>query len=159
VPDSELILLVEDDEDHAFLIRRGLGKGTSLDSLQVVTRGEEAIEYLEGTGPYSNRTKFPLPAVVLLDLNLPGISGFDVLRWIRQQPPLKTLRVVVMTCPELDPDANLACVLGADSFITKPIDFASLIHMIEASRSYWLGFDTAPKALRAGMTTGNGLKV
>jgi CheY-like chemotaxis protein len=147
--DQSLILLIEDNVDHAFLIRRGLGEGTPIKSLRVVTRGEEAIEYLEGTGRYSNREEFPLPAVVLLDLNLPGISGFDVLRWIRQQPGLKTLRVVVMTCSELDQDANLACILGADSFITKPVDFASLIQMIQASRAYWLGIDTTAQIFRS----------
>jgi CheY-like chemotaxis protein len=147
MPDPELILLVEDDEDHAFLIRRVCWKGTPIMPLQVVTSGEEAIEYLEGTGRYSNRAEFPLPAVVLLDLRLPSMDGFEVLRWIRQRPGIRTIRVMVMTCSELDHDVSLACVLGANSFITKPVDFASLIHMIEASRSYWLGFDKAPKSL------------
>jgi CheY-like chemotaxis protein len=137
--DQELILLVEDNEDHALLIRRGLCKSTPIKSLQVVTSGEEAIEYLEGTGRYCNRQEFPLPAVVLLDLDLPGISGFDVLRWIRKQAGLKPLRVVVITCSELEQDASLACILGANSFIVKPADLESLIQMIEASRAYWLG--------------------
>ncbi len=159
MPDPDLILLVEDDEDHAFLIRRVFWKGTPIMPLQVVTSGEEAIEYLEGAGRYSNRAEFPLPRVVLLDLRLPGMDGFEVLRWIRQRPGLKTLRVVVMTCSEFEQDASLACILGADSFITKPADFASLIQMIQASRAFWLGFDTAPKVFRAGMTTDNGLKV
>ena len=139
--DQSLILLVEDNEDHALLIRRGLCKGTSIESLQVVTSGEEAIEYLAGTGRYSDRDEFPLPAVLLLDLSLPGISGFDVLRWIRRQTGLKTLRVVVITCSELEQDVSLACTLGANSFIVNPVDLDSLIRMVEASRSYWLGID------------------
>jgi CheY-like chemotaxis protein len=159
VPDPELILLVEDDEDHAFLIRRVFWKGTPIMPLQIVTSGEEAIEYLEGMGRYSNRAEFPLPAVVLLDLRLPGISGFDVLKWIRQQPGIKTMRVVVMTGSELAQDASLACILGADSFITKPMEFASLIRMIQASRSYWLGIDKAPQAFRGDTIMESGRKV
>jgi len=157
--DQEIILLVEDNEDHAFLIRRGFGKSTPIESLQVVTSGEEAIEYLEGTGRYSNREEFPLPAVVLLDLDLPGISGFDVLRWIRKQTELKTLRVVVITCSELEQDVSLACILGANSFIVKPVDLESLIQMIEASRAYWLGSDKTPQAFRGHTIMEGGRKV
>jgi CheY-like chemotaxis protein len=158
VPDPELILLVEDDEDHAFLIRRVFWKGTPI-PLQIVRSGEEAIEYLQGMGRYSKRAEFPLPAVVLLDLRLPGISGFEVLKWIRQQPGIKTMRVVVMTCSELAQDASLACILGADSFIVKPVDLDSLIHMIEASRAYWLGIDKAPQAFRGHAIMESGRKV
>jgi CheY-like chemotaxis protein len=157
--DQEIILLVEDNEDHAFLIRRGLGKGTPIESLQVVTSGEEAIEYLEGTGRYSNRSEFPLPAVLLLDLELPGISGFDVLRWIRNCPGLNTLKVVVITCSELEQDASLACILGANSFIVKPADLRSLIEMVETSRAYWLGSDKTPQAFRGHTIMEGGRKV
>ena len=138
MPDRELILLIEDNEDHALLIRRGLGKGPAI-QFNVLVSGEEAIEYLGGTGRYSDRDEFPLPAVVLLDLELPGISGFEVLRWIRKQPELKGVWVVVITCSELEQNASLASILGANSFITKPRDLNSLIQMVEASRPYWLG--------------------
>jgi CheY-like chemotaxis protein len=140
----ELILLVEDNEDHALLIRRGLCKGPSVESLQVAISGEEALEYLGGTGRYSDRDEFPLPSVVLLDLELPGISGFEVLRWIRKQTELKSVWVVVMTCSESEQNASLASILGANSFIVKPKDLDSLIQMVEASRPYWLG----PQAVR-----------
>jgi len=137
--DREMILLVEDNEDHAFLIRRGLCKGPSVGPLQVVISGEEAIEYLSGTGRYSDRDEFPLPSVVLLDLELPGVSGFEVLRWIRKQTELNNVWVVVITCSELEQDASFASILGANSFILKPRDLDSLIQMVEASRPYWLG--------------------
>lgn len=137
--DRELILLVEDNEDHALLIRRGLCKGPSIESLQVVISGEEAIEYLSGIGRYSDRDEFPLPSVVLLDLELPGVSGFEVLRWIRKQTELNNVWVVVITCSESKQDASFASILGANSFILKPRDLESLIQMVEASRPYWLG--------------------
>jgi CheY-like chemotaxis protein len=153
VPDPELILLVEDNEDHALLIRRAFWKGTPISPLQVVTSGEEAIEYLQGAGRYSNWAEFPLPTVAVLDLKLPGIDGFEVLRWIRKQHGLRALRVVVMTCSELDQDVNLAYQLGANSFIVKPVALEDLIQMIEVSRRYWLRFDKAPEVFRAGTTT------
>jgi len=154
--DQELILLVEDNEDHVLLIRRAFLKGNPTSPLHIVTSGEEAIEYLEGAGRYSNWSEFPLPTVVVLDLKLPGIDGFEVLSWIRKQPGLRTLRVVVMTCWELDQDVNLAYELGANSFIVKPAALEDLIQMIEMSRSYCLSFDKAPEVFRAGTTTGGG---
>jgi len=92
-----VFLLVEDNADDVVLIQRAFAKAKVLNPLQITRRGEEAIEYLSGTGKYSNRSEFPLPALVLLDLNMPGLNGFDVLRWIREQPGLVTLRVVVLT--------------------------------------------------------------
>ena len=151
---EQLILLVEDNDEHALLIRRGLCKGTAIESVQIVTSGEEAIEYLEGTGRYSHRDEFPLPSVVLLDLDLPGISGFDVLRWIRKQPILKTLWVVVITCSVLEQDVSLASILGANSFIVKPRDLDSLIQMVEASRSYWMGADEVSLPVLPGRNAG-----
>ena len=71
-----------------------------------------------------------------------------MLRWIRQQTGLKNLRVVVITCSELEQDVSLACTLGANSFIVKPVDLDSLIRMVEASRSYWLGIDKPPHSSR-----------
>ena len=156
--DQELILFVEDNEDHVLLIRRAFLKENPTTPLHVVTSGEEAIEYLEGAGRYSNWWEFPLPTVVVLDLNLPGIDGFEVLSWIRKQPGLRTLRVVVMTCSELDQDVNLAYQLGANSFIVKPAALEDLIQMIEVSQSYWLRFDQAPEVFRAGTTAGGGEK-
>jgi CheY-like chemotaxis protein len=154
--DPELTLLIEDNEDHALLIRRAFLKGNPINPLQVVTSGEEAVEYLEGAGRYSNWSEYPLPTAVVLDLKLPGIDGFEVLRWIRKQSGLRTLRVVVMTCSELDQDVNLAYQLGANSFIVKPAALEDLIQMIEVSRSYWLRFDKAPEVFRAGTTTCGG---
>ena len=95
MPESALFLLVEDEEDHVVLVRRAFDKAKILNPLQVVRSGEEAMVYLEGAGPYSNRDEFPLPKLVLLDIKMPGISGFDVLRWLRQQPHLRALRVIV----------------------------------------------------------------
>jgi CheY-like chemotaxis protein len=94
-PDQSVILLVEDLADDVLLIRRAFEKAKVINPIHVVPNGEEAISYLNGSGKYANRAEYPLPDLVLLDLKMPGIDGFEVLRWIRQQPGLSSLRVVV----------------------------------------------------------------
>src|SRR5690349_19737256 len=122
-----VFLLVEDNADDVVLVKRAFAKAKVLNPLHITRRGEEAIDYLSGTGKYANRAEFPLPGLVLLDLNMPGLSGFDVLRWIRQQPGLRTLRVVVLTSSDETRDVNLAYQLGANSFLVKPVDFERFV--------------------------------
>jgi len=90
--------------------------------------------------------EFPSPSVVLLDLNLPGIGGFDVLRWVRNQPGLRKLRVVVLTASDRISDVNQAYQLGASSFLVKPADLDSLIQIMAAFRGHWLWLKTPPEA-------------
>src|SRR5438067_2100329 len=111
--DSAVILLAEDDDDHVLLVRRAFKQAHLLNPLHVVHDGEEAIAYLKGEGQYSNRAEFPLPALLLLDLKMPRKHGFEVLKWIRDQPGLRTLRVIVLTSSDDDHDVNLAHLLGA----------------------------------------------
>lgn len=150
--DQDLILLVEDDEDQVLSIRRSFWKARVLNPLHVVRSGEEAIEYLGGTGRYSNRPEYPLPAVVLLDLKLVCMDGFEMLRWIRQRTGLEGLRVVVLTLSNRLQDMNLAYQLGANSFLVKPMDLESLIQIMNAFRGYWLWMKEAPEALRTSGT-------
>src|SRR4051812_28573679 len=95
--DNQHILLAEDDPNDVLLIQRAFQKAGLRIALEVVADGEQAIEYLSGRGIYSNREKYPLPFLLLLDLKMPGIDGFEVLQWIRGQPSLKRLLVVVLT--------------------------------------------------------------
>jgi len=146
MPDRALFLLVEDDEDQVALIRRAFDKAKIVNPVQVVRSGEEAMVYLEGAGPYSNRHEFPLPKLVLLDLKMPGISGFDVLRWIRRQPGLKALRVVVLTASNEIRDVNEAYELGANSFLVKPVDFEDFVRLSKAIQGYWIWLSKTPEA-------------
>jgi CheY-like chemotaxis protein len=123
MPDQALILVIEDSSADILLVRRAFSQAKLTNPLQVVTNGEEAIAYLSGTGKYENRTEFPLPTLVLLDLKMPGIDGFEVLAWIRKNPNLRGLRVVVLTSSDDTKDVNRACQLGANSFLVKPLDF------------------------------------
>ena len=143
------ILLVEDNEDHVFLLRHAFQKAEILNPLQVANNGEEAIAYLEGTGRYSDWTDFPLPLMVLLDLKMPGLSGFDVLRWIRQKPGLKALRVAMLTSSDLGPEIKMAYELGANVFLTKPVDLNRLVEMVKVVRAHWLECAQRPEISRS----------
>src|SRR4051812_3935888 len=97
MPERLVVLLVEDSEDDILIIRKAFQKAGIPNPMHVVRNGEEAIAYLSGTGKYALRDEYPLPALVLLDLKLPRIDGFEVLRWIRQTSGMTALRVVVLT--------------------------------------------------------------
>src|SRR6266404_2742778 len=103
-----VILIVEDNEMDRVFIRRAFAKARVLNPLVEVHTGEEAVSYLKGEGRYANRDEYPLPDLVLLDLKLTGITGFQVLKWIRQQPGLSEVRVVVLTGSTATENINLA---------------------------------------------------
>jgi len=138
------LLLVEDDPNDVALIRRAFKKARILNPLNIVHDGEEAIAYLAGEGKYADRSKFPLPAVVLLDLKLPRRSGHEVLAWLRQQPGLRRLPVVVLTSSNDAPDVRRAYDLGANSYLVKPVSFDGLMEMVKTLGLYWLVFNHAP---------------
>ena len=117
--------------------------------LHVVRDGEECIAYLEGVGKYANRNEYPLPALLLLDLNMPRTDGFEVLRWIRENPYLNRLRVVVLTTSDHIYDVNRAYDLGANSFLVKTRQLEDFIAQIDAIQSYWLSFSRAPQIIRS----------
>ena len=146
--DQALFLLVEDSEDDILLTRRAFVRANILNPLQVVRNADEAIQYLAGEGPYSNRDEFPLPSVVLLDLKMPGKDGFEVLRWIRQQPGLNTMRVIVLTSSNTMKDVNEAYQLGANSFLVKPVEFEQFVLATLALKGYWIWLDHEPETFR-----------
>lgn len=148
VSDQAVFLLVEDNDNDALLLRRAFVKARVLNPLHVARSGEEAIAYLSGTGKYATRSEYPLPSLVLLDLKMPGLDGFDVLRWIRQEPELRALRVVVLTSSDELRDINLAYQLGANSFLVKPADFERFVEISQALNGYWMWLDKAPELSR-----------
>jgi CheY-like chemotaxis protein len=106
--------------------------------LEVVTSGEQAIEYLGGTNRYADWHQFPLPSIVLLDLKMPGMSGFDVLKWIRQRPGLKALRVAMLTSSDMPSEIKTAHDLGANIFLTKPMELQRLVQIMRTLNEHWL---------------------
>lgn len=147
-PERMVILLVEDLEDDILLVRRAFAAAKLHTPLQVVRDGEEAIEYLLGIGKYSNRDEFPLPHLILLDLKMPKMGGIEVLRWIRQQPQLKSLRVIVLTSSEDIFDVNRAYEAGANSFLVKPLEFINYPAMMRTLSTFWLSDSKAPQVDR-----------
>ena len=149
MPDEAIILLVEDREDDILLIKKAFTEGHINNPLQIVRDGDEAMSYLAGEGDYANRAEYPLPDLVLLDLKLPRVDGFEVLRWIRRQPGFATMRVVVLTSSDAIRDVNRAYSLGANSFMVKPLEFENVVELAKVLRTYWLKTDKAPSASRS----------
>ena len=143
-----VILIVEDRGDDILLIQRAFQKATVTNPVQVVRTGEEALAYLSGEGSYSNRAEYPLPALVLLDLKLPGIDGFEVLSWIRSQPGTRGLPVVVLTSSNEMSDVNRAYKLGANSFFVKELDFQGTVDFSKLLQNYWLTKTMLPESSR-----------
>jgi CheY-like chemotaxis protein len=114
------LLLVEDSDDDAFFLQRALQKAAINLPLQIVTDGQRALNYLAGEGKYGDRTQFPMPSLVFLDLKLPYVHGFEVLGWIRSQPALKNLPVIVLTSSPEDRDRKQASDLAAQGYLVKP---------------------------------------
>ena len=107
-------------------------------------RAAAAIDYLAGAGPYANREEHPMPCLVLLDLNMPGKSGLDVLKWIRTQPRISTLPIVVITSSNQDSDIHRAYLLGANGYLIKPGKPDELLVMVKGIRDYWLAQNRSP---------------
>jgi CheY-like chemotaxis protein len=121
------LLLVEDNPDDIFLMRRALKKSGLELPVQIVTDGKQALDYLAGTGAYSDRSEFPRPAWVFLDLKLPYFNGFEVLEWIRHDPENQHLDVIILTSSPEDRDKETAQRLGALAYLVKPPTVASLL--------------------------------
>jgi CheY-like chemotaxis protein len=133
------VLLVEDDANDAILIQRSLKQAGLRNRLVVLSDGHQAVNYLSGHGPYRDRTQYPLPVLILLDLGLPKVSGFEFLQWLRNEPEFTGLPVVVLTGSAFSPDVKRAYALGANSFLVKPTDSAELAVMLKSTTEYWLG--------------------
>lgn len=125
------ILLIEDNPDDVVFFRRGAEKAGVDKSVQVAGDGEEAVAYLDGRGSFQDRTLYPLPTFIVLDLKLPQKWGLDVLAWLRKDPRFKDLPVTVLTSSKIINDRRLALDLGSVGFHDKPMDPKELAAMIK----------------------------
>jgi CheY-like chemotaxis protein len=148
IPAQKVILLAEDREDDIVLVRLAFKKCGISNPLHIVRDGKEAIGYLQGSEKYANRAEYPLPALLLLDLKMPGLDGFDVLKWIARQNSLRAMCVLVLTGSDVISDVNLAYELGANSFLVKPHDFDQFVTTCQIIRDYWLKGSPAPQISR-----------
>jgi Response regulators consisting of a CheY-like receiver domain and a winged-helix DNA-binding domain len=138
------ILLVEDDPNDVLLVRRAFQQTRSGIPLFVMRNGLEAINYLSGEGTYADRQAYPLPDIVLLDLSMPLMDGIEVLQWIRSQPGLKRLPVIVLTTSMNESDSKKAYEAGANSYVVKPGSFNELVEAIRSLGDFWLGGTQLP---------------
>jgi CheY-like chemotaxis protein len=132
------ILLVEDDSTDVLLLRRAFEKAGVTNPLEVVSDGEQAVAYLSGQGDHGDRSRYPLPSLVLLDIMLPRRSGFEVLTWMRQDPALRRLPVIMLTSSGQPGDISRAYDAGANAYHVKPSGFEELLEFVEALKAYWL---------------------
>lgn len=139
-----VVLLVEDNVDDVILIERAFEKARIVNPLRVVGDGDEALDYLGGRGKYNDRAAYPLPAFVLLDLKLPRRSGLDVLTWMRSEPCVKRIPVIVLTSSRESVDVDRAYELGVNSYLCKPVAFDALLEMVQTLNVYWLLFNERP---------------
>jgi CheY-like chemotaxis protein len=123
------VLLVDDSPNDALLMTTVFQRTAFDQPLRSVTSGEEAIAYLQGDGRYGNRTEFPLPAAVLLDLNMPRKNGLEVLAWIRRQPALRRICIYVLSASSRREDIDQAFALGANAYLVKPSNLDELSHL------------------------------
>jgi CheY-like chemotaxis protein len=138
------ILIVEDNAADVVLIRRVLEKVRLANPLQIVSHGDAAVDYLAGQGMYADRKRFPLPILILLDLELPRRSGIQVLQWLRQQPGLQHIPVTILTLSQQDRDVNAAYDIGITSYLVKPIHLDGLLQLLKTTSLRWLLLDTPP---------------
>ena len=141
---NKIILLVEDNQDDEILTIRALTKNNILNRVVVARDGAEALDYLFGRGAYADRDPEDLPELVLLDINLPKLSGLEVLRQIRNDPRTRLLPVVMLTTPNEEQDRLGSYQLGANSFIRKPVDFSQFSEAIRQLGVYWLVLNQGP---------------
>lgn len=138
------ILLVEDDVNDVFFFRRAMKEADFTHPLRVARDGAEALDYLTGKGAFADRAQFPLPCLIVLDLNLPRQHGLEVLRWIRERDPDNTVPVVVLTSSTSERDMIEAYRDGANSYLNKPSSPTELVAVVSALKGYWFGLNRVP---------------
>jgi CheY-like chemotaxis protein len=135
---SFTVLLVEDDLNDIFLVKRAFKRARISNPLQIVTDGEKAIEYLRGQGAYADRNLYPLPKLIVMDINMPGKSGFEVLQWLKSgSQPLHRIPIVIVSSSDDPDDVNRAYELGANAYMVKPMEFKAVEHLFQSITHYW----------------------
>jgi CheY-like chemotaxis protein len=147
--ERQTILLVDDSDDDLVLMRDAFKQAQCSHPIQEVHNGEEAIAYLNGEGMYNDRSRFPLPIVMLLDLNMPKKNGYEVLTWVRAQPDLKRLAVFILTASLRNEDVERAFYLGATSYLAKPSNLETLAAMMRCLCN-WIQINHLPALNEAG---------
>jgi DNA-binding response OmpR family regulator len=137
LPEHVVILLVDDSENDIEIIRRAVERAGLQNRIVAINDSEEVMAYFEGRGRYEDRDKYPKAHLVLLDLKMPKVDGFEVLAWIRHRSELKMMPVIVLTSSDLLFDVTKAYELGASSYLVKPLEFENLEAMMRTLGAVW----------------------
>jgi CheY-like chemotaxis protein len=138
------ILLAEDDENDALLMQRAFSKTGERITVTVIRNGQDVIDYLQGTNGYVNRTRFPLPDLLLLDLKMPQRNGFEVLEFVKTHAELKRIPTVLLSSSRQHRDIVKAYDLRANSYLVKPTAFTDLLKLTQNIYSYWFNTNLLP---------------
>jgi CheY-like chemotaxis protein len=138
------IVLAEDDEDDQLIVRRAFEKARFRSPLHIVDNGQELMRYLRGEKEYSNRQDYPLPGLILLDLNMPVMNGEDALAEIKADRELQHIPVVILTTTDDQTGVNRCYELGASTFITKPVTFTGFLDVVSKLQLYWFSLVELP---------------
>jgi CheY-like chemotaxis protein len=139
------LLIVEDNEDDIFFMERIFKQMGARCDLRFVRDGVEAVEYLSGKGRFEDRVKNPLPTIILMDLKMPRMNGFEVLEWMQKQPEIKLIPTIVVTSSTMQEDVTRAYRAGANAVMNKPVDKDSLLQMLKTFHLYWTDFVEMPE--------------
>jgi CheY-like chemotaxis protein len=140
------VLIAEDDEEDRLLIKKAIKSTPIKDNIFFVENGEELTDYLENKGKYTDSEKHPLPGLIILDLNMPKKDGREALKEIKSNENLKRIPIVVLTTSKAEEDILKTYNLGVNSFITKPVTFASLVKTMQTFSDYWIDTVVLPNA-------------
>jgi CheY-like chemotaxis protein len=138
------VLVAEDNEDDRILLKRAFSMASVPATFAFVVDGEETVAYLGGVNQFSDRTRFPFPDLLLLDIKMPKRDGFDVLEWARGEGECRTLPVIVFSSSRRDEDVQRAFSLGANSFLEKTVSSSGYVDMARSLNSYWVRHNAFP---------------
>lgn len=138
------ILLVEDSQLDIELTLDAFQEAHLKNSVAIARNGQEALDYLFGAGAFADRDQYPLPNLILLDLKLPGVDGFEVLRRIKGELILKRIPVIILSSSKEEGDRALSYDLGANSYLVKPVSFEGFVRVVQQIDGYWLTLNVAP---------------
>jgi CheY-like chemotaxis protein len=138
------ILIVEDEAAHAQLTERAIRKSGNANHIEIVSDGEQALDYLLNRGRYTDRSRYPCPGLVLLDIKLPGIDGIEVLKQIKTHPLLRNIPVIMLTTSDREEDMARAYGHYANSYLTKPVGFKEFEEKIRQLDFYWMILNEPP---------------
>ena len=142
------VLLIEDDPNDILLMKRAMSKAGLPGIVNVAVDGEQAIAFLAGTSQGAAPEGLPPPSLVLLDLKLPKVSGLEVLAWLRAQPVLRRIPVIILTSSREEHDVTLAYDLGVNAYLLKPAAFSDLVILMKKVGGFWLGANIFPEVSR-----------